>query len=285
MKVVTCISDEENWWYNNILAPSCRHFNLELITLLFKKEYWITHRNKDLLLVEYLENIDPSEIILFTDGYDTLFLSGEDEILRKFRSFKKPVVFTAEKNCWPDISLRNRYPRSPTNSRYINSGGFIGYAGVIRRLIKSYEYPPIKNFTRKNFFWEMKKRIFKREFNPALKYYFSNQYYWTKVFLYNQEVIALDYFSILFQELTTPRVRFSPDKIVKLSAIPTEIQIEQDKRRVLEIFSIGESGFQNRITGAKPCQLHFNGHIIKQLIHDPAFRGITPWRSSSEDKP
>lgn len=281
MKVVTCISDPERWWYRNILEPSCRQHKLELVPLITEGP-WITHRTKDFMLLDYLGKIDPNEIILFTDGYDTLFLSGEEEILRKFTSFDKPLVFTAEKNCWPDKRLKNLYPFSPTRSRYLNSGGFIGYAWKILELLKRYEHPPFHHFKRRDFFWELQKSIFRREFNPAKKYYFSNQYYWARVFLHNQDAIALDYHSEIFLELTAPWKVYSPKVPVDQDSDEIIALKEAQKQRILKIYGIRNNRFFNRRSGAEPCQLHFNGTLVKSLISDPDFAGLTIWQSGVE---
>ncbi len=276
MKVITSISNQENWWYNNMLVPSCRYHGLDLETLVFE-EPWHTHRNKDVLLLNYLEGVDPDEIILFTDGYDTLFLTGEEEILGKFHTFETPLVFTAEKNCWPDLSLAHRFPESPTISRYLNSGGFIGYAGVIKALLTKHPQPPVQYAAWKKPYWQMKKWLFGKEFHPARKYPFSNQYYWSRIYLRHPESVSLDYFSTIFQELTTPRVNFSPDQLHTLKEQCVEEQKAKDKARIFELFGIEDYRLVHRATGERPCQLHFNGKVIKMLIHEPEFQGLIHW--------
>lgn len=75
-------------------------------------------------------------IIMFTDSYDVVLLQNPQTILWKFREFKTPIVFSAEKTCWPNPDLRGNYPNSETDYRFLNSGGFIGYADQIMNLIK-----------------------------------------------------------------------------------------------------------------------------------------------------
>lgn len=74
-------------------------------------------------------------ILMFTDSYDVVFNSPPSDIISKFRSFNKGIVFSAEKTCWPDPDRAGDYPDSPTDYKYLNSGGIIGYADKIFELI------------------------------------------------------------------------------------------------------------------------------------------------------
>lgn len=76
-----------------------------------------------------------NHIILFTDSYDVIINSTPSEIVSKFRTMKSPVVFSAEKTCWPKKDLQNKYPPSTTEYRFLNSGGFIGYGDHIIKIV------------------------------------------------------------------------------------------------------------------------------------------------------
>jgi procollagen-lysine,2-oxoglutarate 5-dioxygenase len=80
-------------------------------------------------------------VIMFSDSYDAVFTEGKDEILSRFLKFGSKVVFAAESTCWPDKSLADKYPmvREP-EKRFLNSGGFIGYAREIYDLVN---YQPV----------------------------------------------------------------------------------------------------------------------------------------------
>ena len=89
------------------------------------------------LLREELESWEKlsDHIILFTDSYDVIVLNNPQEILNRFRQFNRPILFSAEKTCWPDPNLDSSYKESNTEYKYLNSGGFIGYADKILELI------------------------------------------------------------------------------------------------------------------------------------------------------
>ncbi|KAI1283094.1 Multifunctional procollagen lysine hydroxylase and glycosyltransferase LH3 [Halotydeus destructor] len=80
---------------------------------------------------------DPSQVILFVDSYDVVLTGGETKILEAFNKFEANIVFSAEGFCWPDASLKELYPAGTTGKRFLNSGGFIGYAPQLYKLIVS----------------------------------------------------------------------------------------------------------------------------------------------------
>lgn len=71
-----------------------------------------------------------------------IFLSGLEEIIDKFKSANARILFAAEGSCWPDWSLASKYPPATGGKRFLNSGGFIGYASDIYAILT---YAPIKN--------------------------------------------------------------------------------------------------------------------------------------------
>ena len=86
------------------------------------------------LLKKELKNYKGDEIILFSDSYDVIFLTGEEEIIKKYKEYKSDIVFAGEKKCWPDKSMEKIFTgKGPY--KYINSGGFIGNVETIRKLI------------------------------------------------------------------------------------------------------------------------------------------------------
>ena len=230
MKVITVISDEENHGFF-LLKLSCASNDLELTTLVLTKKHFQTNRLKDSLLSDYLEEINSDELILFTDGYDAVFLTGENEMIDKYRRFNKDLVFSTETNCWPDKNLAPLYPETDSPYKYLNSGGFLGKAGLIKELLNDSSYRSDK---------------FER----------SNQYLWAQVFLKNQNLIGMDTYCDIF-------CSFSPE--VGAAHLPKE----QDNN-YYEYYTFMRKWFQdnflienarifNRTTKTWPCHAHFNG--------------------------
>uniref|UniRef100_A0A9J8AR13 procollagen-lysine 5-dioxygenase n=1 Tax=Cyprinus carpio carpio TaxID=630221 RepID=A0A9J8AR13_CYPCA len=78
--------------------------------------------------------------IMFVDSYDVILASGPEELLKKFSRFSHRVVFSAEGFCWPDQRLASKYPVVHHGKRYLNSGGFIGYAPEVYAIVKQWKY-------------------------------------------------------------------------------------------------------------------------------------------------
>ncbi|CAI5791219.1 multifunctional procollagen lysine hydroxylase and glycosyltransferase LH3 [Podarcis lilfordi] len=79
-------------------------------------------------------------IVMFVDSYDVILAGSPIELLWKFLQFKSNVVFSAESFCWPEWSLAEKYPPVGVGKRFLNSGGFIGYAPTINRIVQLWKY-------------------------------------------------------------------------------------------------------------------------------------------------
>ncbi|OWF41242.1 procollagen-lysine,2-oxoglutarate 5-dioxygenase 1-like isoform X2 [Mizuhopecten yessoensis] len=75
-------------------------------------------------------------LLMFTDSYDVVFTNTAEELLKKFKKFDARVLFSAEGYCWPNQELADLYPEvKQQESRFLCSGGFIGYAKDIVEII------------------------------------------------------------------------------------------------------------------------------------------------------
>ena len=90
----------------------------------------------------------PSDcVVTFTDAYDVLYTEELAAVRRKFDALQArapaPLVFSGECGCWPQVTrdkgvtCRDKYPASPTPYRYLNSGGWIGYAGAAAEFLQA----------------------------------------------------------------------------------------------------------------------------------------------------
>ena len=81
-------------------------------------------------------------VVLFTDAYDVLFAASGAKMRRDFLALDQPLVFAGECGCWPQVqrdrgkTCRDLYPKSPTPYRYLNSGAWMGRAGVAARFLR-----------------------------------------------------------------------------------------------------------------------------------------------------
>ncbi len=141
MKFITVASKDHPGLTN--LKKSANHFGIDLEVLGYGQPY---HGNGTKIhhLVQYLSSVDPEDIVLFTDAYDSIFVRDPSDLTVVFKEFEKPVVFSCEDNYYFRIqAIQNlilnpyykwKYPKSESKFRkyrYLNSGGYIGYAGKL----------------------------------------------------------------------------------------------------------------------------------------------------------
>ncbi|XP_041443636.1 uncharacterized protein LOC495489 isoform X1 [Xenopus laevis] len=79
-------------------------------------------------------------IIMFVDSYDVVIAGTPTELLWKFQQLEHKVVFSAEGFCWPEWSLAESYPPVSNGNRFLNSGGFIGFAPQIYGMVQLWKY-------------------------------------------------------------------------------------------------------------------------------------------------
>ncbi|KAF7239300.1 Procollagen-lysine,2-oxoglutarate 5-dioxygenase 1 [Varanus komodoensis] len=88
-------------------------------------------------LEEYADEEDL--VILFTDSYDVIFASRPAELLKKFRQAKAKIVFSSETFIYPDRRLEAKYPQVQEGKRFLGSGGFVGYAPYLHKLVAGWQ--------------------------------------------------------------------------------------------------------------------------------------------------
>jgi hypothetical protein len=277
MKVVTCLSDVTEHGYRNFLKASCRYHEIELVTLQHRGP-WISHRIKDHLLRLYARRLPPEEIILFTDGYDSMLVCGEAEVLAKYSRFAAPLVFTAEKTCWPCPDLADAFPSSGTPFRYLNSGGFIGQAGVLVDVLNRYASgPPSGSLAHCGIDMESPSGA------KALdaRYAWSNQYYWTLIYLHHRDLVTLDHGAAIFLEVAPDAAMLESQRAEFVAAPKAAALYRSVEKRVQEGYVIEDGRVRCKETGSTPCQVHFNGLVAKRLATDGCFDAAMPWFNSN----
>jgi hypothetical protein len=118
-------------------------------------------------------NLNPNDIVLFTDAYDVYYSGDKKTVLERFKKMNKPVVFGAEKCCYPDGNKSTLYPKTNCCFPYLNSGLFIGRVESLKECMKNFE-------------------------NESVQDNCNDQLWWTNKFLERQDLIELDYDNKLF---------------------------------------------------------------------------------------
>ena len=55
-------------------------------------------------------NIRPQDIVLFTDAYDVAYGGSQTEVIKRFITLDKPILFGCESQCHPDVNESSKYP-------------------------------------------------------------------------------------------------------------------------------------------------------------------------------
>ncbi len=193
------------------------------ITVLGLHEPWHNLRQKFEVFHRYLSehNLKNSnEILLFVDGYDALFTPKDQDIIKKFKAFHKPLVISAEKNCTPhpacvhpEIYPTNAKENASSPFKYPNSGTYIGYASTI---------------------YQMLDEVLKKYPTDRYPEASNDQFLMHAFFIEHPEKVALDYHQEIFSLLYETKFKdFSYDPKTKT--------------------------LRNRITNSTPIVLHGNG--------------------------
>ena len=86
------------------------------------------------LVKDYIAAIPERDVVLFTDAYDVFYTFDLETIVRRYLDMQLSVIFSAEKELWPDEKMREKHPLSVTDYRYMNSGCYIGEVSTLRNL-------------------------------------------------------------------------------------------------------------------------------------------------------
>jgi len=114
------------------MLKSAKKFDIT-VSVLGEGWKWWDNTTKIEILNDFFKKKIEEKIILYIDGYDTIFIKDLDTILSKFISFKTDFLMAAESNRWPhnlpEYGFRNM------KNRYVNAGGWIGYRKTAERII------------------------------------------------------------------------------------------------------------------------------------------------------
>ncbi len=139
MKVVT-IATESNKHLER-LFNSAKHFDIPVIVL-GKGKVYRNHNDKTAFLLEFLDDIDSSETVLYVDGFDCVFLRDLEYIERQFKTFNHPFVISTEQNFNCGSSLLQKlfyyfkYPAGKKPYRFLNAGSWIAKADYARSILE-----------------------------------------------------------------------------------------------------------------------------------------------------
>lgn len=134
MEVVAVTNDLEQFGFKQLIR-SLKHFNIgyEVINpQIGKEQAWA--RNYE-YVYEWCKTQPPELEFLLTDGWDTFFVSGMDEIEEKYRKHNCKMLVSGEGVVFPSPHLGDGYDDSGSIWNYVNAGGLITTCGYFVHLI------------------------------------------------------------------------------------------------------------------------------------------------------
>jgi hypothetical protein len=257
MKIVTCITNPDQIGYKHALKASCEYFGLELITL--QGRDWKSYRERCHIYKEYLISLDPQEIVFFSDGYDVIFVSGEQEILEKYYRLAPngQILLSADRFCAPDPEMSQHFTHTQNDYDFLCAGGFMGRAGeIVIAIDKLFEGVKNDNSSQnKEFFW-------------------CDQYMWTKLVLSKEMDIILDHDCEIFQTFTSAESIQNLYELVNNEPALSEDEdlyarkslINTIKAILDEVEITDECRIYNKTTKTYPVQIHYNTKINKLVM-------------------
>ena len=136
--MIICTYATHSDGYYPILVKQCEKLKLKLVTL-GMGEKWEGFTQKYTDIYKYLISLSDTEIVLFTDGYDSIPVCNEETILKKYNKVKgnKHIVYCIEKR--KGITYyTSYYAFGKCNNNFINSGSYIGRVKELKILINNF---------------------------------------------------------------------------------------------------------------------------------------------------
>ena len=96
-------------------------------------------------IVNFIKDKLATDIILYIDGYNTLFNGDKTQLITQYRWFQEQygdkAVFSAEKTCCIKGYTPDQFPKTPFEYRYLHSEAFISSVSALRRILTN-EFNP-----------------------------------------------------------------------------------------------------------------------------------------------
>lgn len=139
MKVVIAkFADQTN--QTRYLETSCNRLGIDYVTYGVGERWYNWYEAKVTNHIPFLKSID-DDIILFSDGFDTLMLRNEAAIMGAYESFGSDIVIAANRSPMPTPHLKDEF-KATTSFKYVCAGQ---YMGKRKAIINALEHHVDKN--------------------------------------------------------------------------------------------------------------------------------------------
>lgn len=135
-----CALADRNAGCLNQFLDSCHRYDIDVKILGWGKE-WMGHGWGMKLIEHYVSQLPDEDLVLIVDSLDLFFLAGKETIVERFLEMNTPFFVSAEKNCSPDKGIKELFPQTRTEFRFINSGTYMGYVKEVKEIFTQFPHP------------------------------------------------------------------------------------------------------------------------------------------------
>ncbi len=133
---VGCYPGKDPYTYMSRLFDSAEKHGISLTHIGKEATSWGGNVTKPIWFYEFIKTLPDEDIVVCVDACDVFFCAGQKKIVEKFLEKKAPIVFSTERNCYPQTHLKPYFQKARTSFKYLNAGGFIGYAGALKAMLE-----------------------------------------------------------------------------------------------------------------------------------------------------
>lgn len=137
MKLLTVATESKG--YFPVLEQSASRFGAELVVLGWEQR-WRGFVWRLMLVKEFLDGLPDDEVVCFIDAYDVVLLRDPAELETAFLALSAAtgcrLIFGCDRPKPLVLKAASRYMFGQCQSKSINAGSYIGFAGAVREMIE-----------------------------------------------------------------------------------------------------------------------------------------------------
>jgi len=131
--VITVSNDLNNLGLQR-LVYSTKKFGWDIVVI---NTPWRGFGTKLIETYNYLKANPALESFVFADAHDVVALSGPGYFNEMLAPFNDKFIVSCEKACWPESSLADKYPKSKSEWKYVNSGTYYSPSSLFIKIFES----------------------------------------------------------------------------------------------------------------------------------------------------
>lgn len=136
--IVTVATDSK--FYFEYLKESCKMFGKELEILGYKQK-WLGFNWRLNLMNDYLKKINPTDIVVFVDGYDVVCLRKLNDLVKKFYEIKQrekcKIIVGHDKVMFFTGEIFQNLHFGKCKNTFLNAGSYIGIASDLLEILNN----------------------------------------------------------------------------------------------------------------------------------------------------